>query len=306
VRTPRGPEATDPHRPTGPRLSIVNDADQADRQSAPDDSGADLQSTDDPTGEAPVSSASLSPGARSAGDEPAAVGDGTTAPSLAGPATTGVRLERLFDGLPDDEPPAPATAAMPSAPTAPTDQRARRGLSVPRFSPQGRSQTSEEHTPREPRRGFRVRRVRRLLRHVEPWSVLKVGLVFYLCVWGMAIIASQALWRTAETAGVIEKVEKFVEELFALETFAFDTDKIFRLYMLAGLVLVIGGTALTVVLVVLFNLISDLMGGIRFTMIEEETAVRRRRLRIGEDAVPSDKVGRRRRSDAETERRDDG
>ncbi len=136
--------------------------------------------------------------------------------------------------------------------------------------------------------------------------MLKIGLVFYLCVWGMAIIASQALWRTAETAGVIEKVEKFVEELFALETFAFDTDKIFRLYMLAGLVLVIGGTALTVVLVVLFNLISDLMGGIRFTMIEEETAVRRRRLRIGEDVVPSDKVGRRRRSDAETERKDDG
>ena len=284
----------------------MNAAAQADRQSAPDDPGAAHQSTDDPTGEAPVSPASLSPGARSAGDEPAAVGDGTTAPSLAGPATTGVRLERLFDGLPDDEPPGPATAAMPSAPTAPTDQRARRGLSVPRFSPQGRSQTSEERTPREPRRGFRVRRVRRLLRHVEPWSVLKIGLVFYLCVWGMAIIASQALWRTAETAGVIEKVEKFVEELFALETFAFDTDKIFRLYMLAGLVLVIGGTALTVVLVVLFNLISDLMGGIRFTMIEEETAVRRRRLRIGEDVVPSDKVGRRRRSDAETERRDDG
>ena len=194
----------------------MNDADQADRQSAPDDPGADLQSTDDPTGEAPVSSASLSPGARAAGDEPAAVGDGTTAPSLAGPATTGVRLERLFDGLPDDEPPGPATAAMPSAPTAPTDQRARRGLSVPRFSPQGRSQTSEERTPREPRRGFRVRRVRRLLRHVEPWAVLKSGLVFYLCVWGMAIIASQALGRTAETAGVIEKVEKFVEELFAL------------------------------------------------------------------------------------------
>lgn len=136
--------------------------------------------------------------------------------------------------------------------------------------------------------------------------MLKIGLVFYLCVWGMAIIASQALWRTAETAGVIEKVEKFIEELFALETFAFDTDKIFRLYILAGLVLVIGGTALTVVLVVLFNLISDLMGGIRFTMIEEETAVRRRRLRVGENIVPSDKVGRRGRSDSGARGRDGG
>jgi hypothetical protein len=38
----------------------------------------------------------------------------------------------------------------------------------------------------------------------------------------------------------------------------------------------------TVVLVVLFNLISDLTGGIRFTMVEEETAVRQRRLRRGD------------------------
>jgi len=36
---------------------------------------------------------------------------------------------------------------------------------------------------------------------------------------------------------------------------------------------------------VLFNLISDLTGGVRFTMIEEETAVRQRRLRRGDVLV---------------------
>ena len=39
------------------------------------------------------------------------------------------------------------------------------------------------------RGGYRVRRVRRLIRHIEPWSVLKVGLIFYLCVWGLLVIA---------------------------------------------------------------------------------------------------------------------
>jgi hypothetical protein len=38
-------------------------------------------------------------------------------------------------------------------------------------------------------------------------------------------------------------------------------------------------------MVVLFNLISDLVGGVRFTMIEEETAVRQRRLRRGDHEV---------------------
>ncbi|MDP6493794.1 MAG: DUF3566 domain-containing protein [Acidimicrobiales bacterium] len=279
----------------------MNEADQAepDRPAPPGVPETDTPASDEPSGQAPVSSASLAPGARSADESPSDVADETITP--AGPATTGVRLERLFEGLPDDEPSTPASAPIVSS----EEQATRRGPSVPRFSPRGRSRSSEERTTRQPRRGYRVRRVRRLLRHVEPWSVLKTGLVFYLCVWGMAVIASQALWRTAETAGVIEKVERFIEELFALETFAFDTDKIFRLYMLAGLVLVIGGTALTVVLVVLFNLISDLMGGIRFTMIEEETAVRRRRLRAGEEMVPTDKVGRR-RSDPGVGQNDDG
>ncbi len=265
---------------------------EPDRPTAPEDPS--LAESTEPI---PRSSASIAPGAAPVEAEPPA----------AGPATTGVRLERLFEGTTDDEgttedeattddeATVAHTAPAPTAP-APEAETPRRGPSAARFSPLGRGRTMSERTPREPRRGYRVRRVRRLLRHVEPWSVLKIGLVFYLCVWGMTVIASQALWRTAETAGIIEKVERFIEELFALETFAFDTDKIFRLYVLAGLVLVIGGTALTVVLVVLFNLISDLMGGIRFTMIEEETAVRRRRVRTGEDVVPAGKVGRRRRS----------
>ena len=80
-------------------------------------------------------------------------------------------------------------------------------------------------------------------------------------------------------------MESFVEDLFALESFEFDTGQIFRIFTLGGLVLVLGGTALTVVLVVLFNLISDLTGGVRFTMVEEETAVRQRRLRTSEDVT---------------------
>ena len=137
--------------------------------------------------------------------------------------------------------------------------------------------------------GYRVRRVRRLVRHIEPWSVLKVCLVFYLCVWGLLVIATRMLWSAAEDAGTISKVESFIEELFALETFTFDSAQIFRIFVLGGLVLVVGGIGVTVVLVILFNLISDLTGGIRFTMVEEETAVRQRRLRRGD--VPLEASG---------------
>ena len=152
-----------------------------------------------------------------------------------------------------------------------------------------RSQSESE--PEVPSGGYRVRRVRRLVRHVEPWSVLKVSLVFYLCVWGLLVIATRMLWGAAEDAGTISKIESFIEELFALESFVFDSAQLFRIFVLGGLVLVVGWIGVTVVLVILFNLISDLTGGIRFTMVEEETAVRQRRLRRDDVLVGTTDAG---------------
>ena len=98
----------------------------------------------------------------------------------------------------------------------------------------------------------------------------------------MSVIAFSMIWGAASDAGTIQKFESFIEQLFALETFEFNAEQIFRIFILGGLVMVVGGTAITVVLVVVFNLISDLMGGIRITVIEEETAVRRRKKTLGE------------------------
>ena len=67
-------------------------------------------------------------------------------------------------------------------------------------------------------------------------------------------------------------MENFIKELFALETFTFNPDQIFRVSALGGLVMVVAGSGFTVLMAVLFNLISDLIGGVRMTVVEEETA----------------------------------
>jgi len=119
---------------------------------------------------------------------------------------------------------------------------------------------------------LRARKVRRLVRHVEPWSVLKVALIFYFCLWVILLIAGVILWRLAVSSGVVDNIETFVTELFALESFTFNADQIFRASAIGGLVLVVAGAGFTVLMAVLFNLISDLTGGVRFTVVEEETA----------------------------------
>lgn len=119
---------------------------------------------------------------------------------------------------------------------------------------------------------LRARKVRRLVRHVEPWSVLKVSLLFYFCLWVILLIAGVILWSFAVGSGTVDNVENFIKELFALDSFEFNADEIFRASAIGGLVLVVAGSGFTVLMAVLFNLISDVTGGVRFTVVEEETA----------------------------------
>lgn len=121
-------------------------------------------------------------------------------------------------------------------------------------------------------RRLRARKVRRLVRHIEPWSVLKVGLLFNFCMWIVIMVAGVLLWNAAETAGTISDIEQFAEEIFALEEFAFEGEQIFRAVALGGLVLAVAATGFMVLIAILLNLISDLTGGVRVTVVEEETA----------------------------------
>lgn len=119
---------------------------------------------------------------------------------------------------------------------------------------------------------LQARKVRRIIRHIDPWSVMKVSLVFFLCLWVIFVLAAVLLWSVADSSGSIERVEDLVTSLLAWEDFTIEGESLFRRFALGGLILALAGTAFSVLLTVLFNLISDLVGGIRATVIEEESA----------------------------------
>lgn len=129
-------------------------------------------------------------------------------------------------------------------------------------------------TERRRRVRLQARKVRRVIRHIEPFSVLKVSVVFYLCLWLILMFAGLVLWSIAETSGTLETIEELVESLFQLnpENDFWQGGTLFRRYAQLGLILSFAGICFNVLLAVLYNLISDLMGGIRLTVIEEESA----------------------------------
>ena len=120
-----------------------------------------------------------------------------------------------------------------------------------------------------------ARTSRVVLRHVEPSSVLKLSLVFYLCVCAVLLVAGTILWIGASLTGIVGNVESFFRDA-GFDGFEFSPLQLLRAFTVIGLILVATGTAANVLLAKLFNVLSDSVGGIRVTLAEDVAAERQR------------------------------
>lgn len=117
-----------------------------------------------------------------------------------------------------------------------------------------------------------MRRVTRVVRDVDVWSVFKVGLVLHLVLFVVALVAVTLVWSVANSTGTIANVENFFES-FGWETFSFDGAALFGNVAVFGLLLAMLGTAAWVIGAVMFNLITELVGGVRVSVLEEEVVL---------------------------------
>ena len=145
--------------------------------------------------------------------------------------------------------------------------------------------------PRVLGRKPRVRRVTRVVRHVDPWSVFKIAFVANVVLYLIVLTAGVLLWNVAYATGTVDNVERFFES-FGWSSFEFNGGQIYHNAWIGGLFVVIGLTGLAVLMATLFNLITDLVGGMRFTVLEEEVVeartspMRRFVVRRAEPEVP--------------------
>jgi transmembrane protein DUF3566 len=115
-----------------------------------------------------------------------------------------------------------------------------------------------------------VRRVRRVLRRVDSWSLFRFSVVLYGCGLVVFVAAAVGLWLVASAAGAIPSIENFITQLFALKKFRFKSAQLLLGTVGVGIIGVFVATLFTVVTGVLYNLISDVVGGVEITVLEEE------------------------------------
>lgn len=118
----------------------------------------------------------------------------------------------------------------------------------------------------------RMRRVVRILREIDVWSVFKVALVVHAACVVVAMLTLTLLWSVASASGTIDNVENFLES-FGWSSFTFRGADLF--VNAGGVLLLLGvlGTGVWVIAAVVFNLVTELVGGIRVTVLEEEVVL---------------------------------
>ena len=129
------------------------------------------------------------------------------------------------------------------------------------------------------------RRVRLVVRRVEPWTVLKFSVLLFATLYLVFLVAGLVLWTAATATGLRENIEKFIGDLIASDDFRILGPTMLRASILGGLILVVMGTGASVLLTVLYNLISDVIGGVT-VVFEERPSRRNRRLLEVEGAPP--------------------
>lgn len=106
-------------------------------------------------------------------------------------------------------------------------------------------------------------RSRATVRHIDIWTVIKVSVVFYLIVAIVIVAASLLLWYAADAFGTLPSLEKSIRTLFGLKSFKIHPGAVLGYTTLAGLVLTVAGAIANVLAALVYNLISDAVGGIR-------------------------------------------
>jgi hypothetical protein len=114
----------------------------------------------------------------------------------------------------------------------------------------------------------RVLRRRVMVRKVDPWSVLKLSLIFYFCLLLAVMLGLTLFWAVVTRVGVVEDVLSFLGEL-RLEV-TINGDNVARVVFLLGLLNVVLWSGVNVFLAFLYNLVADLIGGLRLTLAEED------------------------------------
>jgi len=116
-----------------------------------------------------------------------------------------------------------------------------------------------------------VRRVRRVIRKIDPWTVLKVSLILNAIGALVYVLGVWVMWSLAIQRGIPDKFAEIVAN-FSL-VFTPNGELYFRAVVFSAIVFFVTLTGVLTLGAVMYNLISDVVGGVEVIVLEETYVV---------------------------------
>jgi hypothetical protein len=117
-----------------------------------------------------------------------------------------------------------------------------------------------------------VRRVRRIIRKIDPWTTLKVSAVVWAVLALAFVLGAVIFWSVLDRAGIPDRLVDFMVEITLIEEgsnpFA-NTEQFLRFLIFSSVVGWVMMTGTTVAIAVIYNLVSDVVGGLEIVVLEE-------------------------------------
>ncbi len=121
-----------------------------------------------------------------------------------------------------------------------------------------------------------ARRTQVVIRRIGPWSVLKFSLIFYFCVMLILFFALLIIYLVLSAAGAIDSLARILGYVFGSGTSTrgptpvkIDGGQVFTWIFFSGLAFTVVWSLINVFVAFLYNLISDIIGGIDITLAEK-------------------------------------
>lgn len=188
---------------------------------------------------------------------------------LAPDAASGPLFDPLDGPLPSERKKESAQDLSPGDESDKTEALPRTTRSEKRTSSGGGSRQPGARRQQVRKRGA-LRRVKRTVRHIDPFSVLKLSAFFYaifIIVW---LIFVAVIYSVVESMGVFDAAEDLGRALVLVEEVNITLGMVEKWALLIGIVFGVLGTLINTLLAILYNIGSDLLGGIELTFVERD------------------------------------